>query len=40
MENMRLDQLAHDKIYEFMFCALPLLIKGGTGSPIRAIALC
>jgi kynurenine formamidase len=39
MENMRLDQLAQDEIYEFMFCALPLPIKGGTGSPIRAIAL-
>jgi kynurenine formamidase len=40
MENMRLDELARDRIYEFMFCALPLPIKGGTGSPIRAIALC
>jgi kynurenine formamidase len=39
MENMRLDELARDRIYEFMFCALPLRIKGGTGSPIRAIAL-
>jgi len=39
MENMRLDELARDKVYEFMFCALPLRIKGGTGSPIRAIAL-
>ena len=39
MENLRLDELARNKIYEFMFCALPLPIKGGTGSPIRAIAL-
>jgi kynurenine formamidase len=39
MENLRLDELAQDKIYEFMFCALPLRIQGGTGSPIRAIAL-
>jgi kynurenine formamidase len=39
IENMRLDELAATKIYEFMFCALPLRIKGGTGSPIRPIAL-
>ncbi len=39
MENMRLDELAAAKVYEFMFCALPLRIKGGTGSPIRPIAL-
>jgi kynurenine formamidase len=39
IENLRLDELSRLKIYEFMFCALPLPIKGGTGSPIRAIAL-
>lgn len=38
MENMRLDELAEKQIYEFMFCALPLRIKGGTGSPIRPVA--
>jgi kynurenine formamidase len=40
IENLRLDELAAGRIYEFMFCALPLRIKGGTGSPIRPIALC
>jgi kynurenine formamidase len=39
MENMRLDALAATGASEFMFCALPLRIKGGTGSPIRPIAL-
>jgi kynurenine formamidase len=39
MENMRLDELAEKCVYEFIFCALPLRIKGGTGSPIRPIAL-
>lgn len=39
MENMALDVLAARGIHEFMFCALPLRIKGGTGSPIRPIAL-
>jgi len=39
MENMCLDELAGHKAYEFMFCALPLRILGGTGSPIRPIAM-
>lgn len=39
MENLRLDELAATGVSEFMFCALPLRIKGGTGSPIRPIAL-
>jgi kynurenine formamidase len=39
MENMCLDELARHKAYEFMFCALPLRILGGTGSPIRPIAV-
>ena len=40
MENMCFDELAEARIYEFMFCALPLRVQGGTGSPIRPIALC
>jgi kynurenine formamidase len=39
MENLCLDTLAEERVYEFMFCALPLRVKGGTGSPIRPIAL-
>jgi len=39
IENLRLDELAKEGVYEFMFCALPLRIQGGTGSPIRPIAL-
>ncbi len=39
IENLRLDDLAAEGVYELMFCALPLRIKGGTGSPIRPIAL-
>ncbi len=38
MENLRLDALAATGVSEFMFCALPLRIKGGTGSPIRPVA--
>ncbi len=39
IENLRLDDLAATGASEFIFCALPLRIKGGTGSPIRPIAL-
>ena len=34
-----LDALARDGVREFVFAALPLRIGGGTGSPIRAVAL-
>jgi kynurenine formamidase len=34
-----LEDLAKDKVYEFMFVCLPLKNKGGTGSMIRPIAV-
>ena len=39
IEALNLEELAHHKRYEFMFIAAPLKIQGGTGSPIRPIAL-
>lgn len=39
MENLDLEELSRREAFEFMFCALPLRIVGGTGSPIRPIAL-
>lgn len=39
MEMLNLEALAANEIYEFLFVALPLKIKGGTGSPIRPIAI-
>ena len=37
-ENLaNLDQLPQDR--PFLFIALPLRIQGGTGSPVRAIAV-
>ena len=38
IENLNLDALA-GLAAPFVFCALPLRIRGGTGSPIRAVAL-
>jgi len=39
MECLNLEQLAADRVYEFIFVAAPLKIRGGTGSPIRPLAL-
>ena len=39
IECLNLEQLAADRVYEFAFLAAPLKIRGGTGSPIRPIAL-
>jgi len=39
IECLNLEQLARDRVYEFVFVAAPLKIRGGTGSPIRPLAL-
>ncbi|HDR15478.1 MAG TPA: cyclase family protein [Desulfobacteraceae bacterium] len=39
MEMLNLEELSKEKIYEFLFIALPLKIRGGSGSPIRPIAI-
>ena len=39
LEALNLEQLAAERVYEFAFAALPLKIRGGTGSPIRPVAL-
>jgi len=40
IEALDLEELARERIYEFVFVAAPLKIRGGTGSPIRPLALC
>ena len=39
IECLNLEQLSADRVYEFVFAAAPLKIRGGTGSPIRPLAL-
>lgn len=39
IEALNLERLASDSVYEFLFIASPLKISGGTGSPIRPLAL-
>ena len=39
MEALNLEDLSRDRVREFVFIAAPLKIRGGTGSPIRPLAL-
>lgn len=39
IENLFLEELSKDKVYEFLFIGLPLKFKGATGSPLRPIAI-
>ncbi len=39
LEMAYLEDLSHDSIYEFAFIGACLKIRGGTGSPMRPIAL-
>jgi len=38
IECLNMEELAREKVKEFTFIALPLKIRGGTGSPIRPVA--
>ena len=40
IEVLNLEELAAAKVYEFVFVAAPLKIRGGTGSPVRPLAIC
>ncbi len=39
IEALNLEELSRDRVYEFVFVAAPLKIRGGTGAPIRPVAL-
>jgi kynurenine formamidase len=39
IENLNLDELARDKVWEFGFVGIPLKFNGATGSPLRPLAL-
>jgi kynurenine formamidase len=39
LENLRLDQLASQRVYEFALIIEPLKIRGGTGSTVAPIAI-
>jgi kynurenine formamidase len=39
MENVFMEELSRDRVHEFLLIAAPLKFKGGTGSPVRLLAL-
>ena len=39
IENLNLEELAANKVYEFLFVCLPLKMRGATGSPVRPVAI-
>ena len=39
IEALDLEALARDRVYEFLFIAAPLKLRGGTGAPLRPLAL-
>jgi kynurenine formamidase len=39
MESLDLEGLARDRLYEFLFVALPLKIRGATGSMVDPVAV-
>ena len=39
IENLDMEHLSADRVYEFLFVCLPLKFVGATGSPVRPIAV-
>jgi kynurenine formamidase len=39
VEKLKLDELARERVYEFVFVVLPLKIRGGTGPTIAPVAI-
>ena len=39
LENLKLDELAAKKVYEFAFAMQPLKIQGGSGSTVSPVAI-
>lgn len=39
IDNIKLDELARDKVYEFLFICSPLPIRGATASPVAPVAV-
>jgi kynurenine formamidase len=39
IENLNLEELSRNQVYEFAFACLPLKMEGATGSPVRPLAI-
>lgn len=40
IECLNLEELARDQVREFAFVASPMKLEGGTGAPVRPLAIC
>ena len=40
IEAINLEEIANDKVYEFLFMTSPLKIRGGTASIVHPVAVC
>jgi kynurenine formamidase len=38
-ENLWLEDIAREKVYDFAFLAFPLKLRGSTGAPARPVAI-
>ena len=39
IDNMKLDEVCSNRVYEFLFICAPLALSGGTGSPVSPLAI-
>lgn len=39
IEALNMEELARARVYEFLFVAVPMKIQGGTGAPVRPLAV-
>jgi kynurenine formamidase len=39
IENLTLEELSKDQVFEFLFVAIPVRLKGGTGFPVEPVAV-
>ena len=39
MENLNLEELARDRVYQFLFVVAPLTLTAGVGSPVNPLAI-
>ena len=39
LENLMLEEMAQNQVYEFLFMVSPLKLVGATGSPVRPLAV-
>ncbi len=39
LENLNLEELSREKVYQFLFICIPLRVRGATASPVNPLAI-